>query len=316
MNSMNVCRSIFPRQNEILILANTGRNTTPGFDMDIAFVKLDEYGDRILSYCDSGICRFDFPGYDYSRAVDFVITPDSGIVILGYAHGIDSVEEQPVVILKLNKFGVIDSSFGDQGVVESILLGFQNIPEALTIDDSGNIFAVGAVYDTAVVHSDLPFIMKLDPFGKFDSTFGGTGKMALNYVTGLFDLNKENLQEVINENRHSDGGTFNDVLLDGKGGVYCAGSFFNGGWYATAVVQFTATGKFDTTFYQQGILGIDYAAGYNNWAEKIQFMDSSRLILSANYRQSRITGRILHESIVTVCEQHHESEWESILMEI
>lgn len=134
----------------------------------IAIARITADGTTDSTFDADGIAEFDLttePYKDY--AVDIVCQPDGKLVVAANTF-------QQMVILRLNPNGMLDPSFGTNGMV--MIDAFDNYSIAVGIDlqPDGKIILLGSV-DFSPPNKVL--LMRLNADGSFDSSFGNNGSV-------------------------------------------------------------------------------------------------------------------------------------------
>lgn len=268
VDDFDVCEGILERSDgRIFVLGNTGHSDFLGFDMDYCVLSVNSDGSLASDFANNGLFRADFGQFEYSTASDFLLQADGRILVLGYAYNQADPVNRPFCLSRLMADGSLDYSFGDSGTVALHFLGGTELAKSILIQPDGKILVAGQSYDTTAVHLEYPCLARLLPNGRPDSSFGETGKIAVNFTSGLIHARPA----------HSNAGLFNDVVLLPDGRILCGGSYLTDQNYACTLVQFSPDGLLDSTFYQNGILKWDYAPGCNNYVEEIVLMENGDL---------------------------------------
>lgn len=130
------------------------------------------------------------------------ITSDNKILFM-YA---DDIENQENILTRRLANGTIDTSFGNNGYIYTKNLFTNNNDPSILLDKNGNIFLASKQYsaDYSTYNSK---IVKFNPNGILDTTFGNNGEVILNQIdiqsivyTNTAELGNDNLIFVINNN--------------------------------------------------------------------------------------------------------------------
>ena len=133
---------------------------------------------------------------DSARAV--VLQPDGKIVAGGYSAAApltSSSDHSDFALVRYNTDGSLDPSFGNGGIVTTVLGGgtFEgsdlDAVDALAIQIDGKILAAGEVLDAQLQSVDV-VVIRYNPDGSIDTAFGNGGKVvtrtgSLNYPKGI-----------------------------------------------------------------------------------------------------------------------------------
>ena len=137
-----------------------------------------------------------------------------------YVAGITNNEAYfDLFIVKLNKNGNLDNTFGNNGkVIINDIKGkdWNKYPYSICVDNQGKVYITGTsmkgtLYSLKGPITSFAFVIRLNSDGKLDNTFGKNGKLLLNSVAG--------------GNQMLDSGE--SMCLDNKGNLYIGGSSFN-----------------------------------------------------------------------------------------
>ncbi|MEJ2616458.1 MAG: T9SS type A sorting domain-containing protein [Ignavibacteriaceae bacterium] len=194
--------------------------TYNGSDWDFALVRYNQDGTRDNSFSGDGIVTTDIGELnDYAYSV--AIQEDGKIIAGGFT---DNGSNNDFVLVRYNKDGTIDDSFGTYGIVITDIGNDGAI--SIKIQDNGKIIAAG----------ESDFILTLIRYnddGPLDSLFGSGGKV----IT----------PEVYNEGINS------SVDVQSNGKIIAAGTTYNRGDRDFALVRYLTNGELDTTFGINGI---------------------------------------------------------------
>ena len=177
-----------------------------------------------------GRVLLDFGATTSATAGDLAIQPDGKIVAVGWIGGAFGV-------VRLLPTGALDPSFGTAGVV---LPNFGTdtpgrTPPALALQPDGRIVIAGPGIDAYALGSPSFALMRLNPDGSLDTTFGQAGKEVLPIGSGT---------EVAE-----------DVAVQPDGKIVVAGFGYpaSGTNSDFLAVRLTPTGRFDTSFGSGGL---------------------------------------------------------------
>lgn len=187
------------------------------------------FGDGGLVITDFGIAD------DQARAV--AVQEDGKIVVAGYSSN-SAVKD--IAVARYLPDGGLDPDFNDGGTLSFNISDGNATVQSLSIAADGRIVIAGA-FDTALGRADTNgFVVRLNPDGSTDNTFGENGRFILAFEglsCGLNDL------QVLDDGRYAVAG----VVIDGSGEKAMA-----------AIVN--GDGGLDRSFGEGGsvILGFDY----------------------------------------------------------
>lgn len=180
-------------------------------------------------------------GTDGSVAQAVAIQPDGRIVLTGDAV-VGGVTE--LLVARLAPNGSLDPSFGNGGVVRAPIGAAPDEGRAVAVDQTGRIVVAGSATDS--MGHDEVMVVRLNPDGSFDSTFGlfGTPGVFLRQVGGT-------------------GGTSDayGLALQTSGEITIAGSSASGGQQEALVARLTPDGVLDRSFAGDGFVTQQFGGG-------------------------------------------------------
>lgn len=136
-----------------------------------AFHRFNINGSPDSSFGTNGIALINAPGYSCSNAA---LQQDGKVVFTG-----DAVIGNIIYVIagRINSSGILDSSFGDNGLLAVKVSDYQAQPYGCTLQKDGKILIVGL---SAPVVNQSPFgwfAIRLTVNGKLDSSFANNGKL-------------------------------------------------------------------------------------------------------------------------------------------
>jgi uncharacterized delta-60 repeat protein len=183
-------------------------------------IAVAQAGQLDTSFGTSGIFSSSFN--TTSTFATCVALQSDGKIIVGGEAG------NPGIIVRLNTNGTIDTSFGTNGVVSLRFRDVSNFTVGVAVQSDGKILAVG---------TGLPQggqLVRLNPNGSFDTSFGNAGSVGLTQTPAGLLL-------------QPDGNILVDGAIEGQ---------------ATRVIQrFTSTGSPDPSFGSGGTAALAAGAG-------------------------------------------------------
>ncbi|MCS6954883.1 MAG: SBBP repeat-containing protein [Candidatus Calescibacterium sp.] len=248
---------------------------------DLIVIKLNYDGTLDRSFGSNGKAVFhNIAGGNLSDYGNSIHTDNTGnIYITGSSdsHG----NAQDLIVIKLKPNGTLDTSFNSKGYIT-----FNNIAGNNTIDQGNSIFVDndGKIYVTGLSYrpggkngnSDL-VVIKLNPNGKLDKSFGSNGFFTLHNVAGgnSFDESKS-------------------IHLDKDGKIYITGYSWNGNSKDLIAIRLTPNGNLDNSFGSKGKIVINNITGKESNEEgysihinssKVHIIGSSNTLNNDNNNQ-------------------------------
>ncbi len=191
-----------------------------------------------------------------------IVQPDEKIIVTGQAWYLSGVNYlSNVLVMRLNKNGSLDSSFGDNGTVRTNI----NSSTGLSVDEAyavklqadNKIVVAGQTYDY-LQHRFLAIRYNAD--GTVDDSFGNGGATTITIGT-------------------SDDEAF-ALAIQNDGRIILAGeSYLSGGFsYRVALARLTAKGQTDKNFGTNGIVTTNIAAG-GDVANALALQDDGKIVI-------------------------------------
>jgi len=169
-------------------------------------------GSADTSFNHSGINSM-FGGDSYNIATAMLLQPNGKIIVAG--SGTRGSEGENFTIVRFNKDGSIDRSFGDTGVVIIDFASDDDRINAICLAANGEIVAAG--FATIDHHKNFALV-RLDSNGQIDSLFGIHGRI----TTDIHDS-----VDIINA-----------VAIQPDGKILAAGNSYYSGHYYSALVRY------------------------------------------------------------------------------
>ena len=226
-----------------------------------ATLAFSQAGQLDTTFGNKGIFSDNFSGAT-GFATSVALQSDGKIVAVG-GLGIFGQSEGDGEVVRLNTNGTLDTSFGSGGVVSIRCADFENEATGVAIQTDGKIVVSCA---TGIGESELD---RLNTNGRFDSSFGNGGSVALGFtysgslvlqsdgkIVVLEDAGNISQMQRFDTNGQLDTtfGTNGTAALVGFSpaaiAVLSNGKFLvsSGGLEAGTVVRYTSNGSLDTTF--------------------------------------------------------------------
>lgn len=212
---------------------------------DLLVAKYTANGHLDSSFGQGGIVRQDLGSFDVGH--DVVVDGSGNIVVVGCTGTLDDTN---VVLVRFGSSGKLDTTFGTNGVSDSLPVVYGH--ECSYLETDNNVFAgfVLAPNGTFVVatHSGTPNLARFTASGKLDPTFGGTGMIHPYVIGGMAVTNNGSV--LVTRSLPGDGGfalpefVLNRYRIDGTldeafGDVTIG---FPGQWQSVSIEQKMTTG--------------------------------------------------------------------------
>ena len=157
--------------------------------------------------------------------------------------------------------GTLDFSFGNEGIVTSVITEGFNMARAIAVQPDGKIIAAGHTgfspnYDVAVV--------RYNEDGSNDNTFGTNGMVSISATTTS--------DYVL------------DMVLQPDGKIVLSGYIFTGSSTDVLLIRLNADGTPDNTFGTNGIVITDFG-NTSEVAEAIVLQDDGKILLAGDHEE-------------------------------
>ncbi len=222
-----------------------------------AVVCLDEYGNLDPSFGNGGICAI--PDTSIDLLFYSALQSDDKIMVLGHNYDGNSF-----LIARINTDGVIDSTFGLNGILTYQFWSGYLAPFAMITDPADNILISGAI--TATIDQN-PFLIRLTPDGLCDSSFNQNGFLSISYGTESFE--RWGAIVVEEDKKILVGGFSEDSLL---------------------LCSFRDDGSIDSAFGNYGKVK-DYFGGYGTGIADICIQDDAKVVAVGRGNNSHMVLR-------------------------
>ncbi len=174
---------------KIVVAGSAGRGDFMDLNTDFAVARLNPDGSLDTTFDGDGkqTVPFDLGGRNADTANAVAIQADGKVVLGGTVETPPSGIDTQFAVVRLNADGGLDTTFNSTGkrvAVDQITGPFAET-KALALQADGKIIVAGNAYGPASIDFAL---VRLNPDGDFDASFGGGG------VTIPFDLGGQNLR--------------------------------------------------------------------------------------------------------------------------
>lgn len=192
----------------------------------------------------------------YNNAV--AIQQDEKIVVVG-SDNIDGVKSN-FLIMRYDKYGKIDNSFGDKGIVSESFSN-NNSCNDVEIQTDGKIVVVGDIASNNTGANKGMSILRFNTNGNLDKTFGFNGKETTNI--GVYES-----------------ASALAIQKDGKIVVAATTKLSADSDYDFSVLRYNADGSLDKTFDKDGIVSNNVGLGNYNKATSIAIQPDEKIVIA------------------------------------
>ena len=227
-------------------------------------------GDLDPTFGNGGTVTSDVPGSAGNRVARQVALQSDGKLLQAAWHGGFGASEMVLAVTRFDRFGFLDTSFGDNGLQIVDFPGRGEIFPSIAVGPNDEIvvstWTTNPTTDPLAVDSDV-LVARLNPDGAFDTSFGGDGYVAFDFGQAAGGPSAAKTPDLVF-----------DVAVQGDGRIVTAGSvgFDNVGRFALA--RLNPDGSLDTTFGGDGLVTAPFA-GYTASANAIDVDAQGRLIV-------------------------------------
>jgi uncharacterized delta-60 repeat protein len=214
----SVARAVAIQSDGKIVTAGSASN---GSNTDFSIIRYNTDGSFDTSFDGDGKVLIPvLSSTDQAFAV--AIQSDGKIVVAGQTYASSSVD---FAVVRLNSDGSLDTSFDSDGKVTTDFFGYTDCANGLAIQADGKIVVVGQ--SNQVYNSDFA-IARYNTNGSLDTSFHVDGKQTDSFFS------YEDIAWAV------------AVQSDGK--IVVAGQTYNGSNTDFAMIRYTSTGGYDTTF--------------------------------------------------------------------
>jgi uncharacterized delta-60 repeat protein len=191
-----------------------------------------------------------------SGVVDSAALPDGKILLIGEAdHGSGT----KLLLSRLNPNGTLDASFGANGILHLNLDQPDNFVRQFALQPDGKI-VFPTVNDAGQGTSVSTTIVRLNPDGAFDDSFGSKGKVVIPVSEGIFSF---------------------AIHIQPNGRILAAGDTGQTPPFGFAIVRLNADGSRDTSFGSNGIVNTRLGS-YGSFVTDLALQPNGKLVAYGN----------------------------------
>lgn len=204
-----------------------------------------------------------------TAAMDVAVDNSSNIYVSGIA-GERDYNDGDFVVLKLFPNGVIDSSFGINGIASVDFGDVSEYGASIAIQNDGKLVVAGT---QSIQQHGLIAVTRLNSDGTIDASFGTEGKVLFNPVAFSYF------------------GWIQDMLIQPDGKILMTGYVFNGADKDMLLVRLNSDGSFDSSF----------------GAFEVAFPDDGTIIFNQFYETEEFGNKVLltqDSGIIVVMKSH------------
>jgi uncharacterized delta-60 repeat protein len=247
-NSEAIATAIALQSDGKIVVAGSAISPITTYDFAVARYNTD--GALDSSFGSGGKVTTDFFG-KADQALSVALQVDGKIVAAGLALNI--TRDDDFALTRYNTDGTPDSGFGSGGKVTTDIAGLFDIAHALALQADGKIVVVG---DAAALPQSGGVLIRYNPNGSLDTTFGSSGKIFSNFL-----------------------GNANDVAIQPGEKIIVAGVAGEFGNFDFGLMRFNSNGSPDSTFGIDGKVTTDFFGG-DDRAFAIALQSDGKIVLA------------------------------------
>lgn len=293
----------------------TGYYLYNGNVYDVVVFRYDQLGQRDVAFGNAGEVWLNnlLPGRN-EQSTKLAIQYDAKILVGGLTA--DANGKTDYLLLRLNMDGTLDNTFNNSGFITGNFAGTQNVVKNILIQADNKILIT--------VSSQNGHIIRFNPDGTFDNTFGNNGIVETNFsninsiainsngkiLTSCADQNFQNILVRFNPDGMLDG-SFNSgnpvltdisltklqVQFDDK--IVGLGTEYQMGFL---IKRFNDDGTYDNSFGNNGNVSVNFTAnqdlGYDLFIQNDRKILAAGVAWTANDNQDFGLARLLSSPIV------------------
>lgn len=225
-----------------------------GSSWDFLLIRFNQDGSLDSTFAQKGYTTKDFGKDDRAFSIDVQI--DGKILICGFAEGTN----WDFAISRFNSDGSIDSTFGERGSTILNIGSYNDVAFSIKAQQDGKIIVCGWTY----IFGSWDFaLIRLNPDGNLDNTFGSNGIVTTDY-NHLYN-------------------TSHSVAIQSNGKYVVAGYTEKPGSSDTdiLIIRYNTDGSIDRSFGNNGLVLIDYNNA-DDFAWVIKVDEYDKLVVGGN----------------------------------
>ena len=274
------------------------------------------------SFGGEGIVITDFGGYELGKSL--ALQPDGKIIMTGSFY-YDSLNQShhDFALSRFNSNGFLDTTFDTDGRI-TLDLGGQEEAYDVALQSDGKIVVAGNSYTDS---SSNFVLLRYNPNGSLDTTFGDDGKVMTNIIYGAavavqpddrivvaghwyngeksgFSLVRFNSDGSLDTTFDGDGRVItyfandahgSEIAIQPDGKIVVIGySYIGSSNYDFALARYNSNGSLDTTFHTDGKLTMDF--GGDDTASAFAFQSDGKMVVVGTRRD---TVSVFNEILLT-----------------
>jgi uncharacterized delta-60 repeat protein len=225
-----------------------------GSNTEFALARYNQDGGLDTSFGGTGKVVSAFGG-DGGSIRSIIVQPDGKLVVAGW-----SGKNYVVAMARYASDGSLDTSFGNGGLVTTLLPGVNTFAKALILQPDGKLVVAGNTNSGGNVNFAL---FRYNPDGSLDSNFGTNGMVLTSFFNGDYA---------------------NCCVLQPDGKLVEGGYTYNGSQYVFALARYNSNGDLDPSFGSGG--KVTTAVGNQEDEAQALALQSDGKLVAAGYSRS------------------------------
>ncbi len=232
-----------------------------GENLDILVLRYNQDGTLDSTFGTGGAATYNSPANRDDEGQGVALQRDGKIVVA--AHSFNGAKWN-VLVLRYNKNGTLDSTFGTGGVVTYDTAGNLSYEgHSVAIQPDGKIVVAGDIMDISWNRYWDVLLLRYNSNGTLDNTFGAGGVVTYNGPTDGIDWMPEN---------------GNSLALQPDGKIIVVGSTFDWTDWNVLVLRYNKDGTLDSTFGTVGAVTYNSPANRDDYGNGVILQPDGKIV--------------------------------------
>lgn len=258
--SSDQANSVAIQPDEKIVVAGTVFGSNTSYNYQFGLVRYNSDGSLDTSFSGDGKVVTNVIAGAYQQVTSVAIQPDGKIVVVGYSYATSN----PIVVVRYNSDGSLDTSFDSDGIVTTSLGGYGHTASSVAIQSDGKIVVVGTVTWNSPSYYYQFLVLRYNDDGSLDTSFDADGIATTSVGT------------------YSNGIA---VAIQPDGKIVAAGYGMDNDF---AVVRYNSDGSLDTSFSGDGMMATNVSG--RDFARSVAIQSDGQIVV-AGVTDSSYTGK-------------------------